>query len=66
MRIVAWNCNMALDRKFQRLRALEPDIAIVPEAANPKRLAQRGLDGFAYQWLGENPNKVLGVLGFNG
>ena len=29
MRIVAWNCNMALDRKVEGLLQLAPDIAIV-------------------------------------
>ena len=61
-----WNCNMALDKKPERLRDLRPDVAVVPEAANPERLAQRGVDGLAYQWIGGNPNKGLGVLGFNG
>lgn len=66
MRIVAWNCNMALDKKLERLRDLQPDVAVVPESANPDRLAQRGVDGLTYEWIGENPNKGLGVIGFNG
>jgi hypothetical protein len=31
MRIVAWNCNMALDRKVDTLLGLAPDIAIIGE-----------------------------------
>ena len=41
MRIVAWNCNMALDRKIDALLALKPDIAIVAECAEPERLRIR-------------------------
>jgi len=41
MRIVAWNCNMALDRKIEVLLALKPDIAIVSECAEPDRLRFR-------------------------
>jgi hypothetical protein len=29
MRIVAWNCNMALHNKYERLLALRPDIAVI-------------------------------------
>jgi exodeoxyribonuclease III len=36
MRLVAWNCNMALHRKVDALLALRPDIAVVSEA--PSRL----------------------------
>jgi hypothetical protein len=31
MRIVTWNCATALHGKYERLLALRPDIAIVPD-----------------------------------
>jgi hypothetical protein len=34
MSIVVWNCNMALQDKYEPLLALGPDIAIVAECAN--------------------------------
>jgi exodeoxyribonuclease III len=69
MRIVAWNCNMALDRKVERLLALRPDIAVVSECAEPERL--RALGGARWiegepVWIGRNPHKGLAVFAFNG
>lgn len=69
MRIVAWNCNMALHRKFDALLSLRPDLAIVSECAAPERLKQRldfaGL-GSDPVWVGRSPHKGLAVFGFNG
>lgn len=69
MRIVAWNCNMALHRKFGALLAAEPDIAVISECAAPDVLAARGdlpaLSGDPV-WIGTNRNKGLGVFAFNG
>ena len=31
MRLVAWNCNMALHRKFEALQSLNPDVAVISE-----------------------------------
>ena len=68
MRLVAWNCAMALHRKFEALLALKPDIAVISECAEPARLEARGLDCGAGQplWIGDNPNKGLAVFAFNG
>jgi hypothetical protein len=69
MRIVAWNCNMALDRKIDALLALRPDIAIVSECAEPARLKFRTRPGWTESepvWIGRNPSKGLAVFGFNG
>ncbi len=69
MRLVAWNCNMALHRKLAALRALRPDVAVLPECASPQRLAERlgaaSLD-CSMAWIGANRDKGLAVLGFNG
>lgn len=69
MRIVAWNCNMALDRKLGALLDTEPDIAIISECAAPARLRTRvRLDGLRHDlvWIGQNSNKGLAVFAFNG
>lgn len=69
MRLVTWNCNMALHRKFEALQRLEPDIAVICECAEPGRLRARGdLGGFEGDpvWIGQNPNKGLAVFAFNG
>ncbi len=69
MRLVAWNCNMALHRKLAALLALKPDVAVLSECASPERLAQRlGADAFDGEpvWIGANRDKGLAVLAFNG
>jgi exodeoxyribonuclease III len=67
MRIVVWNCNMALHRKMDRLLAMKPDVAIVPECARPELLKQKaGLfvpEDFRWMSVG-NEQKGLGVLAF--
>lgn len=68
MRLVTWNCNMALHRKFSALMSLQPDIAVIPECAKPEILRSKMdlPDDVAIAWIGENPNKGLGIFGFNG
>jgi len=69
MRLVAWNCNMALHRKLAALMALRPDVAVLSECASPERLSERlatgGVDG-GFVWVGANQDKGLAVLAFNG
>src|ERR1700688_1433273 len=69
MRIVAWNCNMALDRKVDVLLDLAPDIAVVCECAEPERLRLRSRSSWMQGdpvWIGRNPHKGLAVFAFNG
>ena len=69
MRIVAWNCNMALDRKVDVLLDLAPDIAIVCECAEPDRRRLRSRSSWMQGdpvWIGRNPHKGLAVFAFNG
>lgn len=69
MRLVFWNCNMALHRKMNALMALRPDIAVIGECADPDTLAQRGVNGLTYDtcvWTGKNCHKGLAALSFGG
>lgn len=69
MRLVTWNCCMALHRKFDAVLRLQPDIAIVSECAEPKRLMAFGSMSKLNAepiWIGTNPNKGLAVFTFNG
>lgn len=70
MRLVAWNCAMALHRKADALLALEPDVAVVSECADPAILRARGAPAVLLDtapiWIGDNPNKGLAVFTFNG
>lgn len=61
MKIVAWNCKMALGRKRQHLYDLHPDIAVIPECSKD-HLELCAKDGFDGRWFGDNPLKGLGVL----
>ena len=69
MRLIAWNCNMALHRKAEALLALRPDIAVISECAEPERL--RRLSTFDWiegdpVWIGRQATKGLAVFTFNG
>jgi exodeoxyribonuclease-3 len=69
MRIVAWNCNMALERKVEALLDLRPDIAVVSECARPELLRSRSSRDWLPAdpiWIGRNPHKGLAVFAFNG
>ena len=66
MRLVFWNCNMALHAKLPALAALRPDIAVISECATPeivRRKAPLLMPGSAV-WVGQNPQKGLGILAF--
>ena len=56
---------MALRLKFDRLRSLRPDVAVVQECADPDA-AGKGWrpDCTSYDWIGFNPDKGLGIFTF--
>src|SRR5581483_6138092 len=67
VRLVAWNCAMALHRKFAALLALKPDVAVISECAEPARLARRmdlGCLSGDPVWVGDNCHKGLAVFAF--
>ena len=57
---------MALHRKMDALSRLAPDIAVLPEAAEPSRVPMRlaATVHNSYQWIGGNPSKGLGTMAF--
>ncbi len=67
MRLVAWNCNMALPRKWDALMALRPDVAVISECANPDVLAEKGIATMpdTCLWMGKSQHKGLGIFSFN-
>jgi hypothetical protein len=44
LRIVAWNCAMALQPKANALLALRPDVAVVPECGQAPELGDRSAE----------------------
>lgn len=64
-RLVTWNCAGGLAQKFDRLAALEPDVAVVSEACTEAALLRAGISAFSSMaWVGRYPHKGLAVLGF--
>ncbi len=68
MRLVAWNCCMALHRKIDVLMALEPDVAVISECAEPDQVWEKApaFEPDSSVWIGRNIHKGLGVFTFNG
>ena len=63
MRIVTWNCNGALRRKYHLLDALDADILVVQECEDP---AQSSADyqnwAGKHAWKGYGKNKGIGIF----
>ena len=68
LRIVTWNCNMALRHKFEALLSLRPDVAVIQECAAPDGAAGRGWRAACRDadWIGFNAQKGLGIFTFGG
>jgi exodeoxyribonuclease-3 len=66
MRIVVWNCNMAFDRKYDNLLALQPDIAVISECADIELIAKKapGFRPSSSIWIGANRQKGIGIFTF--
>ena len=54
MKIVTWNCNLNLEKKFDLLQSLTPDIAIIQEC---EKLKENHFSNCKYFWCGENEKK---------
>lgn len=66
LRIVSWNCNGALRKKFSTIAELDADVYIIQECEDPARVIKKpqGYESFTKGglWVGENKNKGLGVF----
>lgn len=61
MRIISWNCNMAYAAKQEDILAFQPDVLLLQECS--ERHIKESAAPFSL-WVGKNPHKGLGVLGF--
>mgnify|MGYP000542421204 CR=1 FL=1 len=59
MKIVTWNCNLNLERKFDLLQSLTPDIAIIQEC---EKLPEGYFPNRKFFWTGRIESKGLGIL----
>src|SRR3954453_8893270 len=68
IRLSVWNCSMALHNKFEHLLSLKPDVAVIPECAEPDILRKKAphFEFTDCEWSGINKDKGLGVFSFNG
>lgn len=64
MKLLSWNCNGALRKKFASLEGYEADIVIIQECENPAQSKDIAYRDWANNsiWLGDNPNKGLGIF----
>ncbi|WP_193342534.1 endonuclease/exonuclease/phosphatase family protein [Pseudarthrobacter sp. AB1] len=63
MRIVSWNCAMGYAKKRWLVEALQPDVAVLQEVSQ-RHIAET--DAPFKAWVGSNPHKGLGVIGYTG
>ena len=63
MRIVGWNCQGGLKKKWAALLRLEPDIAVISEAA-PKALMELPAGAGMAMWAGD-ATKCVAIVPFN-
>lgn len=63
MRLVTWNCNGALRRKFEQLDALNADILVIQECEDPAQ-STAGYQAWAgaHAWVGYGKNKGIGIF----
>ena len=54
MKIITWNCNLNLIKKFEHIEKLRPDIVILQEC---EKLDQNYFPNSKYFWIGKNEKK---------
>ena len=59
MKIISWNCKMALRNKLDFITKLDPDIVVVPECENFGHQTSHRL------WFGDNKNKGIGIFSYS-
>lgn len=63
MKIVTWNCNLNLAKKYEHLESIGADICIIQEC---EKLKKDYFPNSEFYWTGRNEKKGLGVLIKNG
>ena len=67
MKIITWNCNGALRKKYTELNTLDADILVIQECENPEESTKEYKDwADNYLWLGESKNRGIGIFAKKG
>lgn len=63
-KILTWNCNGALRKKFQLLENFDADLTIIQECEDPAQTKDKKYRAWGenHLWVGENKNKGLGIF----
>ncbi len=64
MKIITWNCNGALRKKYENLLEFDADLIVIQECENPAESKDVKYIDWAvnYLWIGDTKNKGLGVF----
>jgi exonuclease III len=64
MKIITWNCNWALRKKYENLLEFDADLIVIQECENPAESKDVKYIDWAvnYLWIGDTKNKGLGVF----
>jgi exonuclease III len=64
MKIVTWNCNGALRRKFEQLSIFDADIYVIQECEDPSNTNDKSYEEWSmnHLWIGDSKNKGLGIF----
>ncbi|HEY4839451.1 MAG TPA: endonuclease/exonuclease/phosphatase family protein [Candidatus Acidoferrales bacterium] len=62
MKLVTWNCAMALHKKHEKLLQFGADIMVIQECSRKFIKQIDRTEGWSSAWFGKNPNKGLGVI----
>ena len=67
MKILTWNCNGALRKKFESLIPFNADLIVVQECEDPRETKDEKYRDWArnFLWIGDTKNKGLGVFAKN-
>jgi len=68
MKLITWNCNMAFRKKWKFISKENADILVIQECEKPEKFPVEKLlpECTSSIWVGENPNKGVGIFAFNG
>lgn len=67
MKIIQWNCNMAFRKKNEKMISLKPDIMVICECENKKKLKFGSLTPTPkdFFWYGNNEHKGIGIFSYS-